>query len=66
MITDTAILLYLIRHYELSGEPEIRELILAEGEWYLKQGEWQEDGTLFYHGQDRKANKQKREQNRTE
>lgn len=50
MITDTAVLLYLIRHYELFSEPEIRELILAEGEWYLAQGEWQEDGTLFYHG----------------
>lgn len=50
MITDTAILLYLIRQYELFGGEELRTLILAEGEWFLKQGEWQEDGTLFFHG----------------
>lgn len=50
MITDTAVFLYLLRYFEMFGDETVKELVDAGGEWYLSQGEWQPDGTLFFHG----------------
>ena len=50
MITDTGILLFLIRLYDFRPETALRELLLLAGSWFLAQGEMQEDGSLFFHG----------------